>query len=236
MVVFRKPDPETAVVLRTIASSSALLALLPIPATAQCPDGTPPPCASPSRSQARSPRMGVASIRVLTSAPISGTTLKWKDLEKGVPLHVVVEHAVQRVPPRQAPVLVAFANLTPDATRGGYQKVLEARLITTRPTQRGLDLLLTTEHVRQRKIVVAIHVAFTAAADTALSSAQGMKLSFDWAASITLEFPVADSTDSAFATPLTQLAAVTERAGAIALARVDPMKPHRRRCPMRSCS
>jgi hypothetical protein len=100
---------------------------------------------------------------------------------------------VQRVPPGQTPVLVAFANLTPDATQRGYQRVLESRRITTRPTQRGLDLVLTTEHVRQQRITIAIHVAFTPAGDSALSSDRGLRLSFDWGASITLEFPVADS-------------------------------------------
>ena len=115
MVIFRTPDRETAVVFRAIATSCVSLTVLALPARAQCPDGTPPPCTRPSRPEAASPRVGVASLRVLTTTPVAGTTLKWQDLEKGVPLHVVVEHAVQRVPPGQAPVLVAFVNLTPDA-------------------------------------------------------------------------------------------------------------------------
>jgi hypothetical protein len=179
-----------------IGRAALLLTVVAMPAIAQCPDGSPPPCTARARPEARAPRAGVASIRVLESTPVSGTTLNWKDLEKGVPLHVVVEHAVQRVPPGQRPVLVAFVNLTPDATRSGYQRVLEARSIAARPTQRGLDWVLTTEHVRQKRITVAIHVAFTPASDTSLTSAQGMKLSFDWAASITLEFPVADSSST----------------------------------------
>jgi hypothetical protein len=194
MVVFRKPDLEAAPVLRILAMSVVSLTGLAIPATAQCPNGTPPPCSAPSRPAASPPRAGVATLRVVSSTPVAGTTLKLRDLQKGVPLHVVVEHAVQRVPPGQAPVLVAFANLTPDAKTGGYQRVLDARLVTPRPTQRGLDLVLTQEHVRQQRITVAIHVAFTPASDTMLTaSAKGLKLSFDWAASITLEFPVADS-------------------------------------------
>jgi hypothetical protein len=209
MVFFRKVDLETAIVFRTIAISCVSLTVLAIPAIAQCPDGTPPPCARPPRPEARSPRVGVASIRVLASTPVAGTTLTWRDLEKGVPLHVVVEHAVQRVPPGQVPVLAAFVNLTPDATHRGYQRVLEARVITARPTQRGLNWVLTTEHVRQKRITVAIHVAFAAAADTALTSARALKLSYDWGASITLEFPVADSSDAAFAPALAALATDT---------------------------
>ena len=206
MVVFTKPDLEIAVVFRTIATSCVSLTVLAIPAIAQCPDGTPPPCTRPSRPEARSPRIGVASLRVLASTPVAGTTLKWQDLEKGVPLHVVVEHAVQRVPPGQTPVLVAFVNLTPDAKHAGYQRVLEARVITARPTQRGLNWVLTTEHVRQQRITVAIHIAFSATRDTNLTSARGMKLSYDWGASITLEFPVADSSGAAFAPAAAQLA------------------------------
>ena len=183
---------ETAVVCRTIAVSCVSLTVLAIPAIAQCPDGTPPPCTRPSRSGASTPRMGVASLRVLASTPVAGTTLKWPDLEKGVPLHVVVEHAVQRIPPGQTPVLAAFVNLTPDATHAGQQRVLEARVITVRPTQRGLDWVLTTEHVRQQRITVQILVAFSSDTNPT-TSPRGLRLSYDWAASITLEFPVADS-------------------------------------------
>ena len=183
---------------RIIATSCISLTALAIPASAQCPDGTPPPCSAPSRPEARSPRMGVASIRVLASTPVAGTTLKWQDLEKGVPLHVVVEHAVQRVPRGQVPVLVAYVNLTPDAKHAGQQRVLEARVIATRPTQRGLDWVLTTEYVRQQRITVELHVAFSAASDTTRAFARGLRVSFDWAASITLEFPVADSSGAAF--------------------------------------
>jgi hypothetical protein len=193
MVVLGGPTRRPPV-FRTFATSFVSLTVLAIQATAQCPNGTPPPCTVPARPQASPPRIGVASLRVLSSTPVAGTALKWQDLEKGVPLHVVVEHAVQRVPPGQAPVLAAFVNLTPDATQKAYQRVLEARVITPRPTQRGMDWVLTTDHVRQQRITVAIHVAFTAARDTALtSSAQGLKLSYDWAASITLEFPVDSS-------------------------------------------
>ena len=186
---------------RIIATSCVSLTVLALPAIAQCPDGSPPPCTPPSRPEARAPRAGAATLRVLASTPISGTTLKRQDLEKGVPLHVVVEHAVQRVPRGQTPVLVAFANLTPDATQSGYQRVLEARVITARPTQRGLNLVLNKDHVRQQRITVAIHVAFSPAGDTTLTSAQGLKLSFDWGASITLEFPVADSSSVSSAPP-----------------------------------
>lgn len=175
---------------RAIATACVALAVVAIPVFAQCADGSPPPCTRPSRPQPNTRRAGDASIRVVTSTPVSGTTLKWQDLEKGVPLHVVVEHAVQRVPPGQVPVLVAYANLTPDATHKGYQRVLEARVITARPTQRGLDLRLTRDYVRQQRITVAIHVAFSSAGDTALVSKQGWKLSYEWGASITLEFPV----------------------------------------------
>jgi hypothetical protein len=139
--------------------------------------------------------VGVASIRVLASTPVAGTTLQWQDLEKGVPLHVVVEHAVQRVPPGQTPVLAAFVNLTPEATHRGQQLVLEARVIATRPTQRGLDWVLTTEHVRQQRITVGIHIAFSS--DSNPNSERGLRVSYDWAASITLEFPVADSSGAA---------------------------------------
>ena len=191
MVQYGKPNVETAIVFRAVAASCVSLMVLAIPAIAQCPDGTPPPCTRPARPESRAPRLGVASIRVLTSTPVAGTTLKWQDLEKGVPLHVVVEHAVQRVPAGQRPVLAAFVNLTPGATREMHRRVLEARPITTRPTQRGLDWVLTTEHVREQRITVEIHVAFSPASDT--SQARGLRLSFDWAASITLEFPVADS-------------------------------------------
>ena len=193
-----------AVVFRLIATSCVSLTVLAIPAIAQCPDGTPPPCSVASRPEVRSPRAGVASIRVLASTPVAGTTLKWQDLEKGVPLHVVVEHAVQKVPPGEVPVLAAFVNLTPDAKHAGYQRVLETRVITVRPTQRGLDWVLTTEHVRQHRITVAIHVAFSAARDTNQAAARGLRLSYDWAASITLEFPVADSSGAAQAPPLAQ--------------------------------
>lgn len=213
VVVFSKLDSETAVVFRTIAISCVSLTVLTAPAIAQCPNGTPPPCSRPSPPVARQPRAGVATLRVLTSTPVAGTTLKWRDLEKGVPLHVVVEHAVQRIPPGQAPVLAAFVNLTPDATHRGYQRILEARVISARPTQRGFDWVLTTEHVRQKRITVAIHVAFSATTDTAFSSGQGMKLSYDWGASITLEFPV-DSTGAGVAPPLPQLATGTGRARA----------------------
>ena len=189
-------------VFRTIAASCVALTVPAIPAIAQCPDGTPPPCARPlPRPEApRGPRLGEASLRVLASTPIAGTTLKWQDLEKGVPLHVVVEHAVQRVPRGQTPVLAAFVNLTPAGQQGGQRRVLGAQVIRTRPTQRALDWVLTTEHVLQQRITVEIHVAFSR--DTNLTSPQGMRLSFDWAASITLEFPVADSSGSAFAQPL----------------------------------
>ena len=205
MVVFRKPDSETAVVFRALAISCVSFTVLAIPAIAQCPDGTPPPCARPSPPPAPpGPRLGVASLRVLASTPIAGTTLKWQDLEKGVPLHVVVEHAVQRVPRGQTPVLAAFVNLTPAGQQAGQRRVLGARVITTRPTQRALDWVLTTEHVQQQRITVEIHVAFSL--DTNLTSPRGLRLSFDWAASTTLEFPVADSSGAAFAPPLAQLA------------------------------
>jgi hypothetical protein len=193
-------------VFRAIATSCVSLTVLAIPAVAQCPDGTPPPCTRPSRPAAPSPRVGVASIRVLASTPVAGTTLKWQDLQKGVPLHVVVEHAVQRVPPGQTPVLAAFVNLTPDAKHRGQQLVLEARVITTRPTQRGLDWVLTTEHVRQQRITVGIHIAFSS--DSNPNSARGLRVSYDWAASITLEFPVADSSGAA-PPPLAQRATGT---------------------------
>src|SRR5688500_9551967 len=147
--------------LRTIAISFVSLMVLAHAATAQCPNGTPPPCTVAPRPAARTPRTGVASLRVLSSTPVAGTALKWRDLQKGVPLHVVVEHAVQRVPPGQAPVLVAFADLTPDAKSAAYRRMLAARRIAARPTQRGLDLLLTPEHVRRQRITVAIHIAFT---------------------------------------------------------------------------
>jgi len=185
-------------VFRILATSSVSLAVLAFPAIAQCPDGTPPPCSARSRPGPRSPRVGIASIRVLASTPVAGTTLKWQDLEKGVPLHVVVEHAVQKTPPGQVPVLAAFVNLTPDATHSGYQRVLEARVVTARPTQRGMDWVLTTEHVRQHRITVAIHIAFSAASDTNQTAGRALRLSYDWAASITLEFPVADSSGAAF--------------------------------------
>src|SRR5688572_19710653 len=181
---------------RTIVASCVALTVLAIPAVAQCPDGTPPPCPRPSRPEARAPRKGVASLRVLASTPVAGTTLKWHDLEKGVPLHVVVEHAVQRVPSGQTPVLAAFVNLTPAGQQAGQRRVLGARVITTRPTQRALDWVLTTEHVHQQRITVEIHDAFSS--DTNLASPRGLRLSFDWAASITLEFPVADSSGAAF--------------------------------------
>lgn len=223
MVVFRKLDLETAVVFRAIATSCVSLAVLAVPAIAQCPDGTPPPCTRPSRPEARSPRVGVASIRVLASTPVAGTTLKWQDLEKGVPLHVVVEHAVQRVPPGQTPVLAAFVNLTPGAKQAVQRRVLESRLIAARPTQRGLDWVLTTEHVRQQRITVEIHIAFSAASDT--NQARGLRLSFDWAASITLEFPVADSSGAASAPPLAQPATGTGQGRVNAVAWVDSMQP-----------
>ena len=210
---------ETAVVFRIIATSCVSLTVLAIPAIAQCPDGTPPPCPRPPpRPEARAPRLGVASLRVLASTPVAGTTLKWQDLEKGVPLHVVVEHAVQRVPPGQTPVLAAFVDLTPAGQHAGQRRVLGASVIKTRPTQRALDWVLTTEHVRQQRITVEIHVAFSL--DTTLTSARGMRLSFDWAASITLEFPVADSSGAAFAPPLAQRAtgAGQERANPSTLA------------------
>lgn len=181
---------------RAIATSCVSLTVLAIPAIAQCPDGTPPPCTRPSQPAAR-PRLGAATIRVLASTPVAGTTLKWQDLEKGVPLHVIVEHAVQRVPAGQAPVLAAFVNLTPDAKRM-QRHVLEARVITTRPTQRGLDWVLTKEHVRERRITIDIQVAFSETRDTNFTT-RGLRLSFDWAASITLEFQVTDSIDAEFA-------------------------------------
>jgi hypothetical protein len=197
VVVFRKPDLEAAVVFRTLATACVSLAVLAIPASAQCPDGTPPPCPRPlPKPEARAPRLGVASLRVLASTPVAGTTLKWQDLEKGVPLHVVVEHAVQRVPRGQTPVLAAFVNLTPPGQQTGQRRVLGAEVIRTRPTQRALDWVLTREHVRQQRITVEIHVAFSP--DTTLPSPRGLRLSFDWAASITLEFPVADSSGAAF--------------------------------------
>jgi hypothetical protein len=186
-------------VFRALVIPCVVSAVLAIPAAAQCPDGTPPPCTRPSRPEARAPRLGAASLRVLTSAPVAGTTLKWQDLEKGVPLHVVVEHAVQRVPPGQTPVLAAFVNLTPDAKSGGERHRLEARVIARRPTQRGLDWVLTTEHVRQQRITVEIHVAFSS--DSNPNSERGLRLSFDWAASLTLEFPVADSSGGGMAPP-----------------------------------
>src|SRR5688572_29639754 len=176
---------------RTIVASCVALTVLAIPAVAQCPDGMPPPCPRPSRPEARAPPKGVASLRVLASTPGAGTTLNWHDREKGVPLHVVVEHARQPVPSGQAPVLPASANLTPAGQQAGQRRVLGARVITTRPTQRALDWVLTTEHVHQQRITVEIHVAFSS--DTNLASPRGLRLSFDWAASITLEFPVADS-------------------------------------------
>ena len=215
MVVFTKPDLETAVVFRIIATSCVSLAVLAIPAIAQCPNGTPPPCTRPSRPEARSPGAGVASIRVLSSAPVAGTTLKWQDLEKGVPLHVVVEHAVQSVPRGQVPVLVAYINLTPEAKHGGQQRVLEARVIATRPTQRGLDWVLTTKYVRQQRITVELHVAFSAASDTVGAFARGLRVSFDWAASITLEFPVADSSGTAFAPQQKRDSSVSHRVRAV---------------------
>lgn len=188
-----KPDSEPALVFRTYALACVSLTGVALPAVAQCPDGSPPPCTRPARPAAGATRIGAATIRVLTSTPVAGTTLKWQDLEKGVPLHVVVEHAVQRVPPGQTPVLVAYVNLTPDATHKGYQRVLESRFIARRPTQRGLDWVLTKEHVRQQRITVAIHVAFSAVADTSAIAQRGLKVSYDYGASITLEFPVADS-------------------------------------------
>jgi hypothetical protein len=133
---------------------------------------------------------------VLSSTPLAGTTLKWQELEKGVPLHVVVEHAVQQVPPGLTPVFVAFVNLTPERTNKGYQRVLETRSIQQRPTQQGFDWLLKTEYIRQKRITIQIHVAFTPASDTALTSTRGTRLSYDWAASMTLVFPVADSASS----------------------------------------
>lgn len=133
----------------------------------------------------------MGTLKVLSSAPVAGTSLKWADLEKGVPLHVVVEHAVQKVPRGQFPVLVAYVNLTPDAQHKGMQRVLEARVINARPTQRGLDWVLKPEFVRQRKITIDVHIAFSA--DTNIHSPKGMRLSFDWAASMTLEFPVDSS-------------------------------------------
>jgi len=167
-----------------------------IRANSQCPNGTPPPCTAPRRPQATKPLTGVASIRVLSSTPLAGTTLKWQELEKGVSLHVVVEHAVQRVPPGLAPVFVAFVNLTPERTNRGYQRVLETRSIQKRPTQQGFDWLLTREYVRQRRITIEIHVAFSPASDTALVSPRGVRVSYDWAASMTLVFPVADSSQA----------------------------------------
>jgi hypothetical protein len=194
------------VVFRTLATSCVSLTVLAVPAIAQCPDGTPPPCTRPSpRPEARGPRLGVASLRVLASTPVAGTTLKWQDLEKGVPLHVVVEHAVQRIPPGQTPVLAAFVNLT-SAEKNVRRLLLGARVITARPTQRASDWVLTTEHVRQQLITVEIHIAFSS--DTNLASPRGLRLSFDWAASTTIEFPVADSSGAAFAPPLAQLTTI----------------------------
>ncbi|HEU5218789.1 MAG TPA: hypothetical protein VFU23_09025, partial [Gemmatimonadales bacterium] len=89
---------------RWFASTCAFVMLLASRANGQCPDGTPPPC-TPPRPEARAPRAGVGTIKVLSSTPAAGTTLKWQDLEKGVPLHVAVEHAVQSVPRGQVPVL-----------------------------------------------------------------------------------------------------------------------------------
>ena len=171
--------------------------VLPVRAFAQCPNGTPPPCTTPTRPEARPPRIGVGSIRVLASTPIPGTTLKLQDLEKGVPLHVVVEHAVQTIPPGQVPVLVALVNLTPVGQSKGYSRTLEARFITSRPTQRGLDWVLTKDYVREHRITVEVHIGFSPAADTAHASPQGLRMAFDWAASVTLEFPVADSSGTA---------------------------------------
>ena len=181
---------------RSIATLGLALMLPAIRAYAQCPNGTPPPCTAPRRPQAPKPLTGVASIRVLSSTPLAGTTLKWQELEKGVPLHVVVEHAVQQVPPGLAPVFVAFVNLTPEKTNRGYQRVLETRSIQKRPTQQGFDWLLKTEYVRQKRITIAIHVGFSPASDTSLNSPRGVRLSYEWAASMTLVFPVSDSASS----------------------------------------
>jgi hypothetical protein len=197
-------------VFRTLVIPCVLSTVLALPAAAQCPDGTPPPCTRPSRPEAPAPRLGVASIRVLASTPVAGTTLKRQDLEKGVPIHVVVEHAVQRVPAGLTPVLAAFVNLTPGA-KNAQRQTLEARAIAARPTQRGLDWVLTTEHVRQQRITLEIHIAFSS--DSNPNSPRGLRLSFDWAASITLEFPVADSSGAAVAPPPAMAAAPSPPAG-----------------------
>lgn len=179
--------------LRLAAISCVALLVLAIGAEGQCPDGTPPPCTAPPRAQPRGPRIGVGSIKVLSSTPVAGTNLNWQDLEKGVPLHVVVEHAVQSVPAGYVPLLVAFVNLTPEKTNRGQQLVLESRVITPRPVQRGLDWVLTRDFVRAQRITIEIHIAFSAAKDTIDMATQGLRVGFDWAASMTLEFPVDSS-------------------------------------------
>jgi hypothetical protein len=65
-----------------------------------------------------------------------------------------------------------------------------------RPTQRGFDWVLRREHVREQRITIEIHIAFSTASDTAHIASRGLRVSYDWAASMTLEFPVTDSTKS----------------------------------------
>jgi hypothetical protein len=60
--------------------------------------------------------------------------------------------------------------------------------------------VLTKEYVREKRITVELHMAYSAASDTAGAFARGLRVSFDWAASITLEFPV-DSSGTASTPP-----------------------------------
>src|ERR1044071_2205503 len=104
------PPPRFGLRIRNLIACTLGPVLFGPAAWAQCPNGTPPPCSRPGPALD-----GRATLRIITTSPVAGTTLDSAELAKGIPLHIVVEHAIQYLPSGQTAWLFSFADLQPTA-------------------------------------------------------------------------------------------------------------------------
>lgn len=201
------------------------IVLLATGARAQCPDGSPPPCV-----RARSALPGKASLRLIASSPLAGTVLEWQNLVAGIPLHVVIEHSVQQLPRGNTPVFLAFVDLAPADIKLPKIAVLTLRTIDARPTQLGFDVTLQTRHVVDGKVTVRVVVGFRSGQT---SDSTSSLIGADWAASISLEFPVRNvpHMSSSTADPLRSNAGSTTARNDRGVERLGARPHHRLRAP-----
>lgn len=103
-----------------------------------------------------------AELRLIDARPVAGTSLTMAELDKGVPLHVVVEQRLRNRSTNLEPELGLWVQLPCDSTRqfsGGCWSVTRAIKVTAESTQLGLDDTLHRANVVKDTVFVRIAIS-----------------------------------------------------------------------------